>query len=132
MPDGIANQMFAKTADNIQKLFELCTRFDERIKIINDKQDYLDKKINDVFEQYIILMQKSAVLQSHNDDDDSNVSDIQKSLNEIDKRLSKMENSVISTNDRWNKIGNFFIQLIWVVLAAYLLTKLNLQAPAVP
>ena len=53
-------------------------------------------------------------------------------LNETERRVSKLEDQYGVNNERWKSLANFMIQLIWVILAAYLLTKLNLQSPSVP
>ena len=55
-------------------------------------------------------------------------SDLTKISNDIDKLKDKSNGS----EDRWKQIVNFIVQLAWVILAAYMLTKFGLQAPAVP
>lgn len=135
MPEEISVQILNKTSENIQKLFELSTRIDERVKSIHEKQEHLEDRIDAVMSQHVIIMQKIAVLESGKQEQTECVNKIlthDKDISELDKRLNKIENTQANHADRWNKIASFFIQLIWVILAAYMLTKLNLQAPAVP
>lgn len=137
MPESMSVQILTQTSENIQKLFELSTRIDERVKSIQSKQDRIDLQINDVINQYIQLMQKIAVLEvleSRNEEStvDAEILNCEKQIVEIDKRLSRLENEDGKKTEKWKGIVNFIVQLVWIVIAAYILTKLNLQAPAVP
>ena len=78
-------------------------------------------------------MQKIVVLESKDIRIlDNKLSECEKEISSIDRRLLGVEAYSGNDKDRWNKIMTFVIQLVWVVLAAWLLMKLNLQAPAVP
>ncbi len=139
MADDISVQILSQTSENIQKLFDLSTRIDERVKAIRDKQDDLDERLTDITKGHQEVMQKIAVLESKDGGVgavSAKLEEVQKEVNhkliEIDKRLSMVESKTNTSHDRWNKIFTFTIQIIWVVLAAYLLMKLGIQAPAVP
>lgn len=135
MAEDISVQILTQASENIQKLCELTTRIDERVKAVQFKQEQLDKRIDYTIQKHSELMQKIAVLESR-DEDISAIYEMagscSKSINELDKRISKIENEAGKYNERWKGVATFVVQLIWVLLAAYLLTKLNLQAPAVP
>lgn len=135
MPEDISVQILSQASENIQKLFDLSTRIDERVKAIQAKQDQLDKRIDDTYQVHISLVQKIAVLEARDNENigiNTNVDNCSKQIVELDKRLAKLENESGNNNERWKSIAAFIIQLIWVILAAYLLTKMNLQPPAVP
>lgn len=137
MPDDISVQILSQTSDNIQKLFDLSTRIDERVKAIQSKQEQLDRRIDETIRQHIDLMQKIAVLEAKAEDAGDEelypkIIEIDRAINELDKRMSHLENEQGHHSERWKGIANFVIQLVWVILAAYLLTRLNLQPPVVP
>lgn len=133
MPDDISSQILAQTSDNIQKLFDLSTRIDERVKAIQNKQEQLDRRIDTVIEQHVEVLKKIAVLESKGGEGyGDSIDDVKDELHELDKRLVKVEGSAVNSGERWKSITSFIVQLVWVILAAYLLTKMNLQAPAVP
>jgi len=139
MPEDISVKILSQTSDNIQKLFELSTRIDERVKAIQSKQEDLDERIADVVRVHVQIMQKVAVLESQIGGERSfavRLEECHKEVNaeliKLDKRLSLVEGQTNTSQDRWNKIFTFVIQIVWVILAAYLLTKLGIQAPAVP
>ena len=133
MSDDISVQILAQSSENIQKLFDLSTRIDERVKTIQTNQANLENRIESLFGSHNIAMQKIVVLESRDVKFlDSKISECEKEISSIDKRLSGVESSSGQNQDRWNKIMSFVIQLVWVILAAWLLMKLNIQAPAVP
>lgn len=139
MPDEISTQILAQTSENMQKLFDLSTRIDERVKAIQEKQVELTSKLADLTLAHVEIMQKVAVLESQRVATDSDEQLLRKemdvveaNLTALDKRIAVLEGEHGNHKDRWNRILGFIIQLVWVILAAYLLTKLHLQAPAVP
>ncbi len=78
-------------------------------------------------------MQRIIVLESKDIKHlDSNLIECEKEITTIDKRLMAMESASGQHQDRWNRIISFVIQLVWVILAAWLLMKLNLTAPNIP
>lgn len=133
MPEDISVQILSQASENIQKLFDLSTRIDERVKAIQANQATLENRIRELVDSHNLSMQKIAVLESKDSCAlDSKISECEKELSTIEKRLMSVESSAGQNQDRWNKIMSFVIQLVWVVLAAWTLTKLHLQAPAVP
>jgi len=139
MTEDISVQILTQASDNIQKLFDLSTRIDERVKMIQSRQEIMDRRIDEIISIKNTLMQKIAVIESKEDalgiyDEQTinRIENIEKALISVDKRLDSVEGKNEISSDRWNKIATFVIQLVWVILAAYLLTKLHLQAPSVP
>jgi len=131
--DTMTVQILSQTSDNIAKLFDLSTRIDERVKAIQSKQHDFDTRLDSVIKAHQEVMQKIAVLESKNGDHlVDQLDECKKDLFSLDKRITAVEADSGRTQDRWNKIFTFVIQLVWVLLAAWLLLKLNLQAPAVP
>lgn len=58
--------------------------------------------------------------------------DVEKFKQDLYKLESKMNSFASDHNDRkenWRMAANFVVQLLWVSMAAWLLTKLGLQAP---
>ena len=50
-------------------------------------------------------------------------------LHELDVRLKSLEIAKGGYEENWKSIVNFIVQVIWVVMAAYILMKLGLQSP---
>lgn len=130
MSEEITSQVLEQTSKNIQKLFDLSTRIDERVKTIQERQEALDERIEKVVQKNSELMQKIAVLESKQGE--FGLDEFKKEIVVIDKRLASVEDASDQTQARWNRLLTFIIQLVWVILAAWMLLKLNLQAPDIP
>lgn len=137
MPEDITAQMLSQTAESLQKLYDLSTRIDERVKSIQADQKELESAIDSIKASHAQIMQKVAVLESKDVGTlairlDQCQDQVKRELNELEKRLITVEAASGQNKDRWNRIFTFVIQIIWVLLAAWLLMKLGIQAPAVP
>lgn len=133
MAEDISIQILTQTSENIQKLFELSTRIDERVKAIQEKQHGFDERLDSVVKAHMEILKKIAVLEAKNGKTlERNIDECEKELVILDKRVAVVENYSGDSKDRWNRIFTFIIQLVWVLLAAWLLMKLNLQAPNIP
>ena len=125
MADDIS--MLTQTSDNIQKLFELSNRIDERIKNLQKDQKNSDNKLDSILENYHGISQRVAVMESKDlKSIDNRIQECAGEIRVIEKRISTVELASGNNQDRWNKIFNFSIQLIWVVLASWVLMKMNL------
>lgn len=128
MADSFSSNNQSSNTENTQKLFDLTSRLDERIKLVNNNQEQVIKKIEDHADKQIEIFRKLAILETYQED----ISKVLGEIHNLEKRVSKIEIDHGNHSERWKSIATFIIQLIWVILAAYLLTKLNLQSPAVP
>jgi len=130
MPEDLSVQILSQTSDNIQKLFDLSTRIDERVKSIQVKQGDLDDRMNSIVQSHNELMQTVAVLKSSTQAD--SIEDCRKQIIELDKRLATLEHTSKGFESRWGHIFKFVINTVWLIVGAYLLYKLGLQPPAIP
>lgn len=100
-----------KISDVNIKLNDSCTEAKSLEKIISkDLDGYKEKAI-----------ELSLKVESFSDklNDVKNISEKTKSISE-------------KTESRWNGVYKFVIQLLWVIIASYLLVKLNLNPPPLP
>jgi SMC interacting uncharacterized protein involved in chromosome segregation len=96
---------------SIDSIFELTTRVDERVQGIVKQQLTLEAQVDRQFDI---------------------ISAARENVHELELRLSNLEKSSTNQEQRWKTFFSFGIQLIWVILAAYLLYKLGIQSPDVP
>lgn len=133
MKEDISVQLLAQTSDNIQKLFDLSTRIDERVKSLQKDQSEIKEELGEVVDTSHIVIQRIAVAESKLETPlHEEVVLLQKTIIEIDKRLRSLEKTSEGNESRWNAIFQFITQLVWITLAAYVLYKLNLSPPPVP
>lgn len=61
--------------------------------------------------------------------ENKNIDKIYEDNHKLEVRVQALEIAQGGNERKWNAIINFGFQLIWVVMAAYILYKLGLQAP---
>lgn len=133
MSDDLTIQVLAQNSDNVQKLFDLITRVDERVKNIQDNQAELSGQIKEIVIDYHELLERIITLEAkHGKLVQEEIIKYTDKVADIDKRILGLEHSSRSNEGRWNRVFSFLIQLIWVVLAAWVLFKLNLNPPPIP
>jgi chromosome segregation ATPase len=126
-------KILAQTSENIQKLFDLSIRIDERVKLLQEKQENFDDRLETIQKTHSEMMQKLAVLESKSattlKDD---VDECYSTLRDLDKRLTAVESVSKGFESKWQELVKFVIQLVWIVLAAWALYKFGLNPPPVP
>lgn len=123
--------------NSIKSIVELTTRIDERVQLMMKKQEFLESKIeqhisslNELNTDFKLLDSKSGkILQEE-------VVKLADNVSDIETRLKALEKDSENSNDNWKEIAktvfNFIVQIIWVIVASYILYKLNIQAPSLP
>lgn len=109
------NEFTLQTIESINSLISLSSKIDERVQNIMKNWDDLEKKLDFQIEKK-----------------NKEIDEIKEAINKIELKLENINSITENQETRWKGIMNFVIQILWIVLAAYLLTKLNLQAPAIP
>lgn len=105
--------------ENQEEIQEFLTRLSEKSKSIVKKFSDLEKQILEFKANAEVRMK---IIESESDR-------ISKELSELDRRLRVFELNHDNRKERWNMAINFVIQLVWVAMAAFLLSKLGLQPP---
>ena len=131
MPENKGENYYIQVSDSIKSIYELTTRVDERQQLMMAKVEQLEKKIDSMMAEYRDLEGRIRVIESK-DGGTADIGAIKDMLHGHAVRLQALEISSKGQEGRWQNIVGFVVQLIWVLLAAYLLYKLGIQAPAVP
>lgn len=107
----------------ISELQESHKRSEERMKqLLNDNTD-LEKEIKNLKEFKYELEARVKSIESED------FEKIKHELYKIESKLDKFESIHTDRKEKLNTIFNFAVQLAWVSMAAWLLTKLGLQPP---
>ena len=131
MPENKGENYYIQVSDSIKSIYELTTRVDERQQLMMSKVEQLERKIDSLMSEYRDLEGRMRVIESK-DGGTADISSIKDTLHSYDVRLQALEISNKGQEGRWKNIMGFIAQLVWVIVAAYLLYKLGIQAPAVP
>jgi len=115
---------------SINSMLDLVTRIDERVLALTQKGLNLEKELDLQLDSLNELYSKVQVLESQNSKTD--IKNLENDYHNINLRIQTLENSSSKQELRWKSMLTFAIQLIWVILASYLLYKLGIQSPEVP
>ena len=90
---------------------------------IIEKTKGLAREVRDISESWRDLEARMRVLES------KDFEDIRNSLYGIESRIKSLESQHNDRKEKWQIVINFVVQLIWVSMAAWVLTRLGLQGP---
>lgn len=120
-----------EVSESVKSLFELTTRVDERVEMLMNRQEASQMKMDTQLEKMTDLLGRVKVLESTTNQG-TDIIDLKAQLHNIELRVQSMEITSGKQEGRWKTIVTFGVQLVWVIVAAYLLYRLGIQAPAVP
>lgn len=130
--------------NSIKSIIELTTRIDERVQLMMKKQESFEAKIDGNIQHLNELKTEVKLLDSKSgkslQEEVSNLSEEVATLSQDFGRIkSKIERITEESNKKennWQAVVkgalSFIVQIIWVVVASYLLYKLGIQSPSVP
>jgi len=132
--------LFREVTQSIKAVFDLTARVDERVKMLIEKQNQIDTKIEGLSIHHTDLVTKVGILESRNEKEfkeqiarfEDSVKEAENTLKEIDQRLYHVEKSSHTSENRWKSVYTFIRDTAWVLLVCYLLYKLNLNLPPIP
>lgn len=118
--------------NSIKSIIELTTRIDERVQAIMKKQDLLESKSNNQSDTLHTLNTDLLLLESISGKVlQEEVKKISNDIINIKSRLENLENKTNVQENKWKTVVDFILKIIWILIIAYLLIKLGLQAPAI-
>lgn len=101
---------------------ESMPRMLEKTRILSKKVSELEKDIRRFLYSKEDLEVRIKILETEHE----RMSD---HMSEMERNIKKLELNHDDRKERWNMAVNFVVQLAWVSMAAFLLSKLGLQAP---
>jgi hypothetical protein len=147
---------------DMKLVLDMTTRVDERLKSICEKQQEVNSRLNQFSDTLSDMMSRVRVLEAGHDlytlDDMDRVRDrltmieakgspafiqdqketegliagLTTHITNVDRRLSRIEESNQGFWGRVNKFTQMVTHGIWVIVVCYLLLRLNLTIPAIP
>lgn len=100
------------------------------MRMLQEKAKGLSKRISEFERELKELTQFRHDLESRTRVLESgDMEKIKHDLYKIESRMDSFESDHDKRKESWRTMTNFIVQLLWVCMAAWLLTKLGLQAP---
>lgn len=148
----LGEKAYAQVTESIQGLLDLTSRVDERVKLMMQKQEVLEDKIDHLLANYNELNTKVSILESRESPEtlQKEIKDLkeelhtvqlkvhsmegesEKPIHAIELRLQKLEDANNRSENIWTKIIDNTFKLGFIILAAYLLYRMGIQAPNIP
>jgi chromosome segregation ATPase len=116
----------------LSEILDLISRIDERVKILSRKEELLQPKCEAHTKELTNSTNKIISLDYAQKETNKNINILKEQINEINLILQELKIETTRQESKWKNIMSFAIQLMWVILASYLLMKTGIQAPAVP
>jgi hypothetical protein len=146
-----SQNIYQEVSESIKTIFDLTSRIDERLKSVAKQEEELDRKLDGQIFTAFELDKRLGVIESKFEGDfitstctyriehEKKIQSIEEDIHKIEQNMHKLELDVQAVEiasagheNRWKTIITFLVQIIWVVLAAYILYKLGISSPNVP
>jgi len=96
-------------------------------------QEGMEHKIDAMMDQQNDIDGRVKVLESKNGTLlQEDIDKLEENVHRLEMRIQIIEGQANRQEGRWKTTLNFCLQILWVILAAYILYKLNLQTPVGP
>lgn len=95
----------------------------EQLQIHQERIKVLQKKTKDLEEKLLNLETCIRILENKNFDK------LNDTIHDLEMKVKSVEIAQGGHDQNWKAIANFAVQIIWVIMAAYILFKLGLQPP---
>lgn len=111
----MSNEEFTEIQESVQRLRE-------KSRSLADRVAEHERTLRQVLDQRTNVEMRLTMLETERARFGDEVS-------EIDRRLRIFELGHDNRKENWRMVVNFVVQLAWVAMAAFMLSKLGLQAP---
>ncbi len=124
------NEYYSQVSESMKSLFNLTTRIDERVLSLMKSQEQINEKLDVNAEKSSQLESRVSVLESKNGVElKHEIEKVKEDIQDLKLKLQSVEGLHKKQEGRWKTFLNLGLQLVWVIIVAYILYKLNLQAP---
>jgi len=132
--------LYKEVTSSIKAMFDMTARVDERVKMLVDKQNNVEHRLETICTSQMELTTKVGILETRNGHEvkqhvakvDSSIDALEGELRQVELRLMAVEKTASSSEAKWKMILDFVYKAVWVILVCYLLYKLNLTPPPLP
>lgn len=128
--DELSVQFLAQTTESIQKLIDVSTRIDERVKTCLQRQDEIERRFELLVESNVNLREHLAVIKSYDYVSDLDI--IKKDLHLMEQQIVDVVKSSEGLESKWNTGIKYVVQTIWLIVGTWIVFKLGLTPPNLP
>jgi len=123
---------YLQVSESIKSLFDLTTRIDERVKHMQLTQQEMQSKMDAQLKVDHDMDGRLQVMESKVHSLNGGTTDkLKDHIRDIETEMALMNQVISKSESRWGKIIKVVVQLGWIIVVAWALTRLGLQAPQV-
>ena len=126
------NDYYNELSKSIKSIFDLTTRIDERVKSLIKKEELLQPKCEQRSKEITDTINKVTTLESAQKELHIDIDILKTETHKMELLLQAVKIQTAGHENKWKTIMSFSVQLIWAVLACYLLMKLGFETPPIP
>jgi archaellum component FlaC len=122
------DQFYVQLSESVKLVFDLTSRIDERVKILMEKQNELDRNFQRIMDGLSSLSTRVSIVESKSNED------LKEQVEELEKRVHdlEMKNEVLNvfksgTENRWNHIIDAAWKVIVGIAVAYIVFKTGIK-----
>lgn len=112
----ISEQFFTQVSESIKSVFNLTSRIDERVKMIHEKQQEMDKKFSRLIESQGNLNSRVSVLESTSETEE--IQKLEKTVHNMELMLKEVELKSAGNTGKWEVAAEFGLKILWACVAA--------------
>ena len=112
----ISEQFFTQVSESIKSVFNLTSRIDERVKMIHEKQQEMDKKFSRLIESQGTLNSRVSVLESTSETEE--IQNLEKTVHNMELMLKEVELKSAGNTGKWDVAADFGLKILWAIVAA--------------
>jgi predicted nuclease with TOPRIM domain len=125
-------KFYKEVNDSLKLVFDITSRIDERMKVLIENNNESKDKIEKLFDQHVIMLNRLSVLENKNNN--QLITDLKNEVNIIDgkvehlsERLIHVEKEMSQTSSKWAGVVDFIFKVGVVVIGSIILWKLGLK-----
>ena len=132
--------LYKEVTQSIKAIFDLTARIDERVKMLLEQHAVVNKKLDGQAVQDNEMATRISVLENRNGKvTEKEINRLGEELNELEIKVDEMGEGVIEakrwtmiSQSRWKMAFDFLYKMVYAIVVAYLLYRLNFNPTILP
>jgi uncharacterized protein Yka (UPF0111/DUF47 family) len=123
---------YKEFSDSLKMVFDITSRIDERMKALVEHNSETKERIEKLFDQQSILLNRVIILENKNGiqaihDLKNDFTALEKQIDDLSERLIHIEKEITQHANKWTTLFDFGFKLAVMIVGGIILWKLGLK-----
>jgi len=119
---------YLEVSKSIKSVYDLTARIDERVKLLMNKQEETQRKLDKYMSQVSDLDGRTRVIESKNGEAAlKEIGGLRDEFHKLEGRIQVVEISSKSSEGKWRTVIDWGLRVLYFLLATYLVVQLGLR-----